>query len=167
MAAVTAPATLDEIRYLNAGAVFPGPLLKDCDTALVMFAAGFYGMQDAYWIADAGLTATCVDADGDKLEAMRRLYPDDWRFVRHDVYTFPDGEPEGSQWDVVSLDPWTNEFSRCAEYVDLWCSLARRFVFLGTGLSTKVEPPVGWRIRDVMKRTDYDGGVFWTVLEPV
>ena len=47
----------------------------------------------------------------------------------------------------------------------LWALLFGNFV-IGTGVTTWVEPPVGWRITDRRKRTDHDGGVYWTVVEP-
>jgi hypothetical protein len=68
-------------------------------------------------------------------------------------------------WGVVTLDPWTNQFQRCADNLQAWCWLARHAVVLGTGHSTDVTAPAGWRVADVRKRSEYDGGVFWTVLE--
>lgn len=158
---------LADIRDLEAGAAYPGQLLEGCKTALVLFAAGFLGKQDAYWIAEAGLRALCVDSDGHKLEDMREMYPGDWAFDRGDVFDIArDAKKVGFQFDVVSLDPWTHDFQRCADSLDLWCSLARRAVILGTGHSTVVTVPEGWRITEVRKRSDYDGGVYWTCLEP-
>jgi hypothetical protein len=155
--------TLEQIRDLEAGAAYPGYLLEGCRTALVFFCAAFLGKQDCAWIAEAGLTGTCVDRDGDRLDEMAGLYPDGWEFLKVDVYEF--AEETGGMWDIVSLDPWTQDFDRCAEALPLWCSLARRAVVLGTGVDTKVEAPDGWAVTEVRKRTDYDGGVFWTIVE--
>lgn len=157
--------TLDSIRDLEAGVSYPGSLLRGRTDALVMFAAAWLGRQDAVWVAEAGLTATCVDNDGDRLEEMRALYPDDWQFVNADVYEF--GATVDRQWDVVSLDCPSGHFDRCAEHVQLWCDLARYAVILGTGFGTKVDVPDGWAVTDLRKRSTYMGGVWWTCLEPV
>ena len=162
---MTAPATLDDIRDLHSGVTYPGHLMEGCETALLLFCAHWHGRQDAYWIADAGLVGTCVDVDGEKLAEMQAIYPAGWHYVEADVFEFPVTN-RGQQWDVVSLDPWTNQFNSCALHIDLWCSLARKLVVIGTGHDTKIEPPDGWRITDVRKRSDYNGGVYWTVLEP-
>lgn len=154
-------ATLEEIRDLQAGAAYPGFVLEGCDNALILFAAGFLGKQDAYWVAEAGLRARCVDLDVEKLGEMRGLYPADWSWRCADVWEYADAR----QYDVVSLDPWTQDFQRCADMLPKWCGLAKRAVVLGTGATTEVLAPTGWRISDVRKRSDYDGGVYWTVLE--
>lgn len=148
---------------------YPVWALKGCETALIVFAAEFRGMNDAAWIVDAGLRATCLDINTAKLEEMSVHYPDDWEFITADAYDFA-GECAGSdmyRWDVVSLDPFTNHFARCAENIDVWCRLARRAVIVGTGTDTVIVSPPGWIQTDCVKRTDYQGGVFWTVLEPV
>lgn len=142
---------------------YPVDSLVGCETALILFAAAFGGMNDAAWVADAGLRATCVDLDGEKLDEMRDNYPDDWGFVRTDAYHYP--AVAGPTWDVVSCDPFTNEFQRCADNIEAWCRLARHVVILGTGTHTVVEPPAGWKITSKIKRTDYAGGVWWTTLE--
>lgn len=140
---------------------YPLWVLKGCETALIVFAAEFGGMNDAAWIAEAGLRATCIDINADKIEEMRPMYPADWRFVCADAYTLKPDEV----FDVVSLDPFTNHFDRCAEAIGRWCGLARRAVIIGTGTDTTIVSPQGWRQTDCVKRTDYQGGVFWTVLE--
>jgi hypothetical protein len=127
-------------------------------------------MNDAAWIADAGLRATCVDLDGEKLEEMKPLYPEDWHFIRTDAYHYADYASRlirnsGQEWDVVSCDPFTNEFTNCANNIGAWCRLARHVVILGTGTDTIVNVPAGWEITQTIKRSDYAGGVYWTVLE--
>lgn len=107
-----------------------------------------------------------MDLDAEKLAEMSLVYPEDWEFVTSDVFEFAESAAQES-WDVVSLDPWTNQFDACAARIDLWCSLARRLVVLGTGHDTKLSPPHGWAITDVRKRSDHNGGVNWTCLEPV
>lgn len=146
---------------------YPVEHLVGCRTALILFAAGFLGINDACWIADAGLRATCVDLDGERLSEMQPMFPKDWTFVRGDAYRNAGFSPMlkvESQWDVVSCDPFTNQFEKCADNVDEWCRFARHVVILGTGTHTVVEAPDGWRVADKIRRTDYAGGVFWTTL---
>lgn len=158
-----APETLEDLKTDDGN--YPHGILVGCDTALVVFAAGFLGQQDAVWIADAGLRATLVDENKVKLDYMRGLYPDDWVYLCEDAYRF--GETTDDEWDIVSLDPWTNQFDRCADMIATWCRLARHAVVLGTGRDTVVRPPAGWSVTDTRQRSDYDGGVWWTILEPL
>lgn len=156
--------TLEDIRELEHGASYPGAAIRGSRTALVLFAAQWLGKQDAYWIAAEGLTGTCLDLQPDKLREMEQIYPDGWEFICADVFTFT--ETTTRVWDVVSIDCPTSDFQTCADLLDRWCSLARDAVILGSGWDTKVEAPDGWRVEDVRKRSDYCGGVFWTVLVP-
>jgi hypothetical protein len=155
--------TLEQVRYEAAGEVFPVAALEDCETALILFAAAFHGRQDAIWMADEGLTGTCVDSDAEKLGAMVLAYPQGWEYVVGDAYVY--AQQTRRRWDVVSVDAYTNQFQRAADQLELWCSRANRSVILGTGVATKVEPPAGWQVTDVLQRSMYQGGVFWTVLE--
>jgi hypothetical protein len=67
----------------------------------------------------------------------------------------------------VSCDPFTNQFTACADHIETWCRLARHVVILGTGTDTIVNPPAGWEITQTIKRSEYAGGVYWTCLERV
>ena len=152
--------TLEDLRIEDMS--FPHSVLAGCETALCVFAAGFLGRQDAFWVADAGLRATVVDSDPMMVKQMRKMYPPSWDWRIIDAYRFATDE----EWDVVTLDPWTNQFQLCADHLPAWCRMARHAVVLGTGIDTDVVAPPGWEITDVRQRSDYDGGVFWTVLEP-
>lgn len=156
--------TREGIRDERAGEAFPQNLLIGCKTALVLFAAGFFGKQDAFWVAEAGLTATCVDNDEILLRQMQEMYPPDWCFLPDDAYVYI--VETKRRWDVVTVDCPSGHFARCAQMVDQFCRVAYHGVVLGTGINTKVEAPEGWEITDKRRRSDYDGGVFWTVLEP-
>lgn len=153
--------TLDKIRAHSDPRVFPHHLLGGKETALVLFAAGFHGAQDAIWVHDAGLTATCVDQDAAKLGEMILAYPEGWEFVCGDAFEYANLTQR--KWDVVTIDCPTNLFGRCADAIDLWCSLAWEAVVLGTG-DYDVAPPDGWRVADTIGRSSYRGGVYWTVL---
>lgn len=142
---------------------FPHRVLVGNDSALVVFCAAFLGRQDAYWIAKAGLVATCVDEDRLKLLEMEQMYPESWSFVCQDAFTFAANARR--QWDIITLDPFTHDFERVADSIETWCGLARRAVVVGTGVDTIIEEPYGWEITSVERRSDYEGGVFWTTLE--
>lgn len=161
------PRTLELVRDPD-GDVYPNEVLEGLGDALVLFCAHWYGKQDAFWIAEAGLIATCVDLEEQRMRGMATLYPKGWDFVVADAYHYGKvAEANGETWDVVSLDPWTGQFGQCIEHLPVWCALARRAVVMGTGGNSAVTAPPGWRIARLVHRTDYDGGVFWTVLEPV
>jgi hypothetical protein len=153
--------TLEAIQKSGIRDAFPTDRLVGLESALVLFAAAFNGAQDACWIAEAGLTATCVDYDALALERMAALYPADWEFVHANAYVYASTR----RWDVVTVDCPTGHFEQAAEMVDVWCRFARHLVVLGTGSDTIVDAPAGWEISDTVKRSDYRGGVYWTVLE--
>jgi hypothetical protein len=155
--------TLDSIRA-QGSAPFPTEALEGSTTALVLFAAAFHGRQDAIHIADANLTATCVDTDAHKLGEMVLAYPERWEYVTGDAFEY--ALRTERQWDVVTLDPPSNLFQDCADRLPVWCRLARRAVMLGTGKTTRVEAPEGWAVTGTLWRSVFLGGVYWTVLEP-
>ena len=156
------PPSFEEIRDPDDRSV-PVGVLRDCRDALVLFAQAWYGMQDAYYVAAAGLDATCVDIRDHNFEAMRRLYPPSWEFVRADVFEFI--EDCERTWDVVTVDCPSGSFQRCADLLPELCSLAIRAVVLGSGTETRVAVPGGWTQTSRALRSSFNGGVYWTVLE--
>lgn len=163
MSVATVPQTREEIRDDAIGATFPCALLDGKRTALVLFAAGFHGKQDAFWVAEAGLVATCVDSDEVLLGEMAVLYPAEWRFQLADAYEY--AASTRRTWDVVTVDCPSGQFARASSSVAVWCSCARSAVVLGTGIRTTVDAPDGWYVSGRRRRSAYDGGVYWTVLE--
>jgi hypothetical protein len=167
VATLTAPPEqFSDIEDLYCGSVYPRVERgQGYETALCLFSAMWYGMQDVYWIAKAGLVGMCVDLDGEKLNAMREVYPEGWEFVEGDVFEF--AEDTDRTWDVVTLDPWTGQFERCADLLPLWCSLAESRVVLGHGNYRLPDPvaPEGWQLVLKLKRSDYKGGIYWMVYE--
>jgi hypothetical protein len=153
--------TLEQVRAGASERLYPRHVLGG-RTALVLFAAAFHGQQDAVWMAEAGLTATCVDVDAEKLGEMEQVYPSDWDYVYGDAFAFALATER--QWDIVSLDPPSNLFDRCAELLPMWCRLADMGVILGHGKNTAVMPPDGWWISDQVKRSTFAGGCYWTVI---
>jgi hypothetical protein len=160
----TAPRGLDRIKSVSDPDVFPHSVLAGAETALVLFCAAFYGEQDAVWIAEAGLRATCVDTDAERVQVMKRIYPPDWDFIVANVYEFV-YDALLCKWDVVTVDCGSAQFDRCADLISVFCGLARRAVVLGTGFATVVLPPNGWSVTRILFRSPFRGGVYWTVLE--
>ena len=157
--------SLAEVGEAAQGNLYPTGILRGHETALILFAAGFYGAQDGYWINQAGLRATCVDVQGGRLGEMERMYPPDWENALEDAFGYTErAQTEGKQWDIVSVDCPTGLFDECAGCADLWCSVARHAVVLGTGRTAAVRVPVGWRATDKIRRSTVAD---WTVLEPV
>lgn len=156
--------TLERVRASASPRLFPRYVLNGCHDALVLFAAGFHGAQDAVWIAEAGMQATCVDVNHKMLGEMVLAYPEGWEYVHGDAFVY--AENTERRWDVVTVDCPTSLFDRCASRVELWTTLAQRAVVLGTGIGTEVDPPAGWRVTEVLPRSLFQGGVYWTVLEP-
>jgi hypothetical protein len=159
----------DERSLLYCGSVYPDLTrwTQPGDTALCLFSAEWLGLQDVYWVDQAGLIGTCVDLQGDKLEQMRELYPEGWEFIERDVYEFvmlARTDPK-ARWDVVTLDPWTGQFEVCADLIETWTTLARKVVVLGHGnyRLTPPEAPEGWTLTQTIRRSDYKGGVNWLV----
>lgn len=158
-----APTSFEDIRSDGDGASYPRHILAGCDNALILFAAGFFGRQDGFWIADAGLRATCVDIRPDLLAAMERVYPYDWEFVEGDVFEYVANT--GRQWDLLSIDCPSTLFERCAAQVATWTRLARVAVVLGTSGRTDLAAPDGWEVTERRFRSVNYGGTFWAVLE--
>ena len=160
-----APTVLRDIEHLYCGSVFPGPqFFEGCETALCLFSAAWHGRQDAYWIAKYGMQGVCVDLDGGRLEEMRAVYPEDWQFIQADVFNFT-SIPTRPRYDVITLDPFTNLFEKCADLLPRWCDNANRVVVLGHGNYRLKEPPApeGWTKGPRFKRSDFKGGIYWLV----
>lgn len=139
---------------------YPTDKLQGCETALLLFGAGFLGMNDAIHVADAGMHGTVVDTDREMLERMLPLYPADWVFVEGDAWWF--AEHIGASFDVVSVDCFTGDAElKAHQTIGRWCSMASRLV---TMTKTRSTPPVsvlGWE-SSLMRRS---GRADWLVLE--
>lgn len=147
------------------GQVYPRDRLLGLHTALIGFAAAFLGRQDCVWIDQAGLTATCVDTDVEKLLEMAQIYPDGWTFACRDLYEYAaERHAAGATYDIVSLDPYTNECQRCADHIGLWCDLAEQLVVIGTIRGTMLVVPDGWMVVSEERRPG-PLGAYWTTLE--
>ncbi len=158
---------LATVRSEADAALYPADALDGLSTAFMGFCAAFLGRQDCVQVADAGLDAVCVDIDQPRLDLMRPLYPSGWEFVHADVFNYAQMRyAQGGRWDVVSLDPPTNLFQDVADTANLWCSMARRVVILGSGFHTVVDEPNGWKVTEIVRRSHFRGGAYWTILKP-
>lgn len=110
--------------------LYPTQVLKDAETALLLFGAAFRGRNDGYWFLEAGLKTTCVDVDEERLVAMKALYPDTWEFVLANAFYYVHACPPQS-FDVVSVDPPTNLSTACLAARYAWFTIARKAVVLG------------------------------------
>lgn len=159
-----AAVTLEQVRADASPDLYPRHLLPGCESALVLFAAAFHGLQDAVWMAEAGLRTTCVDVDAKKLDEMSTFYPEDWDFVTGDVFEYV--SRTNDRWDIVSVDCPSNLFAQCAAFAPVWCLLARKAVVLGCSRDSFATPP-GWRVTEHRYRSSFKGGTYWAVIEPV
>lgn len=160
METLTATTTVEEIRAGGDRALFPTEVLDGCRSALVLFAAAFLGRQDACWIEEAGITATCVDNDRQRLDEMLRVYPEDWTFVLGDVFDYL--ATSLHRYDLVTVDCPSNMFDRCSDLAEGWCRLARHTVVLGTAPGARLAAPDDWRVTRTIRRSTIAN---WTVLE--
>lgn len=155
--------TLEHVA-MDAG-IYPTELIPGCESALILFAAAFDGRNDAIHFAEAGVPdVTLVDIDVDRLEQMRDLYRDDrWRWILGDAWAYADAaRSDGRQWDGVSVDTFSgaDEFRSLAE-LELWTSLARRFVTVTYTGRTAYLVPRGWNTR-LLRRSPIAS---WLILE--
>jgi len=136
-------------------------LIKDCASALLLFGAGFLGMNDGIHMADAGLFGCVVDIDFPKLEHMSRLYPSDWMFCQADAWDFA-GRCD-TKFDVVSVDNFTGSAELpVLESLPLWCALATKLVTVTrTTKAHKFTIPLGWE-PSIVERSSRAN---WLVLE--
>ena len=144
---------------------YPTDLLARYETALILFAAGFYGKNDGAWIADAGIKATCVDSDKTTLREMKRHYPKDWLFVHGDAFKWATDCPY--QYDLLSIDPPMQYSMSCLVYLEQWEKLAKKTIVLGTQRSTIIDWDLnpahpGWAVDEVMYRNEDS---LWLVLQ--
>jgi len=143
---------------------FPFAQLEECETGLCLFASAFYGVNDAIHFAMSGVDTTCVDRDGEKLNAMREVYPPEWTFVRADAWTFAEAARDLElSWDAVCVDPFTGDaMDRSMQTLDLWLSLADRVLIAGTDVFP-FAAPAAWNV--AVKYVRRSALAYWLVLE--
>lgn len=141
---------------------YPTELLEGAKTGLLLFAAGFLGHNDGVHFAEAGIVADAVDVDELRLEAMRKLYPPEWRFHLVDAFDFARAHVGRRKWDVVSVDTFTGDvMSRSLDLLRLWTGLANRAVTVTVTAGEPYVLPRGWTSWLYPRSTS----VYWLVLE--
>ncbi len=141
---------------------YPAYLLREQGDGLCLFAARFYGVNDAIHMARAEMNLTLVDLSARVLE-MGGMYgcaayvADAWEFAET-------MRAEGAVWDNVSVDTYTGDLMRRSlESLDLWCSLARESVTVTHTTGEEFVVPDGWADVGLFERNPRNG-VSWLVL---
>lgn len=134
---------------------YPAHKLREGETGLALFSAGFLGINDAIHFARMEMTSTCVDINASKLRKMERMYPDDWTFVVSDAWEFADAAAgRGDVWDVVSVDTFLGDATkRSLESLEVWCALSRRLVTATIPARADYVKPRGWNL-SIFPRSD-------------
>jgi hypothetical protein len=141
---------------------YPAHLLRYGGTGLCLFAARFYGVNDAIHMARAGMELTLVDTAERVLEMGEMYGCDDVH--QGDAWEFADAARKvGWMWDAVSVDTYTGDAARRSlDSLDLWCSLARDVVTCTYVRGQDYTVPDGWADGKFMRNPR--GGVYWLVL---
>ena len=132
-----------------------------------LLAVAFAGAPGAAPAQSGADYFSVVDTDGNgRVSLPEFLERMSWAFRQMDAFEFI--STTEVTYDVVTADPFTGEtMERCHRDLLSFCRLARHAVVMG---STAAQPihraPEGWRITDTVHRSDFGGGVFWTVLRP-
>ena len=154
MVAVTA--TLERI----VAGPYPAELLREGGTGLCLFAARFYGSNDAVHMARAGMELMLVDTNARVVE-MADMYAA--AYMQGDAWEFAHRHSGVNQWDAVSVDTYTGDATtRSLANLELWCSLARDVVTLTHVRGQEYLVPDGWTDEFVIRKER--GGVNWLVL---
>ena len=158
-----APVVLEgRLAELSAEArAYPVHLLREGGSGLCLFAARFFGVNDAINMARNSMELTLVDTS-DRVLEMGEMYEcsahvaDAWEFAE-------EMQGEASEWDAVSVDTYTGDICRRSlDSLELWCSLARDVVTATHVLGMPYTVPDGWS--DSLFDRNPKNGVNWLVL---
>jgi len=145
---------------------YPRDLLAGCESGLVLFAAAFLGHNDAIHFAEAGVpNVTLVDVDGARLEEMQDLYRDPtWTWLEADAWDVAHSAHRlEAKFDAVSVDTFTGAaLERSLGDLELWTSIAGRFVTVTATRDSSYRVPRHWRSRVLARSTL----AYWLILEP-
>jgi hypothetical protein len=141
---------------------YPAHLLRQSGEGLCLFAARFFGINDAIHMARSEMDITLVDTSA-RVWDMAVMY-DGCVAHQTDAWEFADVAREaGDQWDAVSVDTYTGDATtRSLGNLQLWCMLARDVVTCTHVNGQEYEVPEGWA--DAMMERNPRGGVNWLVL---
>ena len=124
---------------------YPVHHLRQGGTGLCLFAARFWGVNDAIHMARNEMTVTLVDTSERVIE-MGEIY--DAIEVHHgDAWDYAEASrSEGLRWDAVSCDTYTGDPERRSlASLELWCALARDVVTVTVTTGAQYTVPDGWR----------------------
>lgn len=156
-----APVVLEgRLGELSAEArVYPAHLLREGGTGLCLFAARFYGVNDAIHMKRNNMEIDLVDTS-ERVYEMGEIYGADAHL--HDAWEFAERfASQGMKWDAVSCDTFTGDpMTRSLASLDLWCSLARDVVTVTHTPGAPYTVPDGWK-GELFPRNDR---VNWLVL---
>jgi hypothetical protein len=141
---------------------YPAHLLRESGEGLCLFAARFFGINDAVHMARVGMDLTLVDT-APRVREMAEMYG---AFaVQGDAWECAEKwRDQGDQWDAVSVDTYTGDATtRSLSTLELWCSLARDVVTCTHVRGQEYTVPDGWRDEGFFMRNPR-GGVHWLVL---
>ena len=158
-----APVVLDgRLGEISAEArVYPAHLLREGGTGLCLFAARFYGVNDAIHMRRNQMALDLVDTS-ERVYEMSGIYGDNTTSIVWDAWEYAEQAREaGQMWDAVSCDTFTGDpMTRSLASLDLWCSLARDVVTVTHTPGAPWEAPDGWK-GELFPRNDR---VNWLVL---
>ena len=141
--------------------VYPAHLLREGGTGLCLFAARFYGVNDAIHMARASMVITLNDTS-DRVEEMAEIYDAECFYIEDAWEMAEVWSSHGVQWDAVSCDTFTGDpMTRSLASLELWCSLARDVVTVTHTPHAPYVVPDGWK-GWLFPRNDR---VNWLVLE--
>jgi hypothetical protein len=142
--------------------VFPAHLLRDGGSGLCLFAARFYGVNDAIHMARNNMTLDLVDTSP-RIWELEQIYAPNVMVYEGDAWEYAEEfRRDGRQWDAVSADSYTGDAERRSlDSLELWCSLARDVVTVTHTPHTEYVLPDGWT-GWIMERSDRAN---WLVLE--
>jgi hypothetical protein len=141
---------------------YPAYLLREGGTGLCLFAARFYGVNDAIHMARNNMAVTLVDIS-DRVWEMAGIY-DDCEAYEADAWALAeDFRSRRLMWDAVSCDTFTGDAARRSlDSLDLWCQLARDVVTVTHVDGMDYTVPDGWT--DSLFQRNARGGINWLVL---
>jgi len=145
---------------------FPVEILKPEFTALSLFSAAFAGEQDVKYLHESGIKKVeLVDNDRSKLDVLGSKFP---TYVCNceDAFKIIDlCCTSNIRYDIVISDHWTSDDNKINDwYLDRLKQIAMKYLILGISqpyLDTLDSIPEG----NYYYRSDYQGGVFWRVIE--
>ena len=143
--------------------VYPAHLLREGGTGLCLFAARFWGVNDAIHMARQQMDIQLVDTSPRVLE-MADIYANNCSGLVTDAWDFAeDARDAGILYDAVSCDTFTGDpMTRSLASLELWCSLARDVVTVTHTPGAPYDVPDGWN-GELFPRNER---VNWLVLTP-